>query len=156
MRTPKISKIKQRMIEETLKDFKCLLVRYREYRGDDELVKEFCSRNRNPLFDITNIQYFQTGLKSNGLIQNGGTPVNDHYIPRVKSTEIIFEELYKNPDMGVVEFTELIKKYSSTISITKDEHMKITQLTKGTGVMNYLMYEKCDIIVPGLMEHIGY
>ena len=34
--------------------------------------------------------------------------------------------------------------------------MKITQLTKGTGVMNYLMYEKCDIIVPGLMEHIGY
>jgi hypothetical protein len=58
--------------------------------------------------------------------------------------------------MSVEEFTRLIKKYSSTISITKDEHMKITQLTKGTGVMNYLMYEECGIIVPGLKEHIGY
>ena len=156
MRTPKISKLKQRMIEETLKDFKCLLVRYREYRGDDELVKEFCSRNRNPLFDITTIKYFQTGFKSNGLIQNGGTPVNDHYITRVKSTEIIFEELHNNPEMSVEEFTRLIKKYSSTISITKDEHMKITQLTKGTGVMNYLVYEQVGIEVPGLKEHIGY
>lgn len=156
MSVPKISKLKQRMIEETLKDFKCLLVRYREYRGDDELVKEFCSRNRNPLFDITTIKYFKTGFKSNGLIENGGTPVNEHYIPRVKSTEIIFEELYKNPDMGVGEFTELIKKYSSTISITKDEHTKITQLTKGTGVMNYLLYEQVGITVLGLDEYIGY
>ena len=156
MGIPKISKLKQRMIEETLKDFKCLLVRYCEYRGDDNLVKEFCSRNRNPLFDITTIKYFKTGFKSNRLIENGGTPVNEHYIPRVKSTEIIFEELYKNPDMGVEEFTELIKKYSSTILITKDEHQKITQLTKRTGVMNYLVYEQHGIIVPGLREHIGY
>lgn len=156
MGIPKISKLKQRMIEETLEDFKCLLVRYRKYRGDDELVKEFCSRNRNPLFDITTIKYFKTGFKSNGLIENGGTPVNEHYIPRVKSTEIMFEELHKNPDMEVVEFTELIKKYSSTILITKDEHQKITQLTKRTGVMNYLVYEQYGIIVPGLREHIGY
>lgn len=155
-KTPKISKLKQRMIEETLKDFKCLLVRYREYRGDDELVKEFCTRNRNPLFDITTIKYFQTGLKSNRLIKNGGVPVNDHYITRVKSTEIIFEELHSNPEMGVEEFIKLIKKYSSTISITKDEHMKITQLTKGTGVMNYLLYEQVGIEVMGLREHIGY
>ena len=155
MGTPKISKLKQRMIEETLGDFKCLLVRYRKYRGDDELVREFCSRNRNPLFDITTIKYFQTGFKSNGLVKNGGIPVNEHYIPRVKSTEIIFEELHKNPDMSVEEFTELIKKYSSTILLTKDEHKKITQLTKGTGVMNYLVYEQVGIEVPGLMEYIG-
>ena len=155
MKTPKISKLKQRMIEETLKDFKCLLSRYRDCRGNDELVKEFCSRNRNPLWDITNIQYFQTGLKSKGLIENGGTPVGEHYIPRVKSTEIIFEELHKNPDMGVDTFILLIKKYSSTISITKDEHKRITILTKGTGVMNYLLYEQVQIEVPGLMEHIG-
>ena len=156
MVVPKISKLKQRMIEETLEDFKCLLVRYRKYRGDDELVKEFCSRNRNPLFDITTIKYFQTGFKSNGLVENGGVPVNEHYIPRVKSTEIIFEELHKNPDMGVEEFTELIRKYSSTILLTKDEHKRVTQLTKGKGVMNYLVYEQHGIIVPGLKEHIGY
>jgi hypothetical protein len=154
-KTPKITKVKERMIGETLKDFKCLLVRYRECRGNEDLVKEFCSRNRNPLFDITNIQYFQTGLKSKGLIENGGVAVGEHYIPRVKSTEIIFEELHRNPDMGVEVFTYLIKKYSSTISITKDEHKRITSLTKGTGVMNYLMYEQAGIEVPGLMEYIG-
>jgi len=154
-KTPKITKVKERMIGETLKDFKCLLVRYRECRGNEDLVKEFCSRNRNPLFDITNIQYFQTGLKSKGLIENGGVAVGEHYIPRVKSTEIIFEELHRNPDMGVEVFTYLIKKYSSTISITKDEHKRITLLCKGKDVMNYLMYEQAGIEVPGLMEYIG-
>jgi hypothetical protein len=149
-----ISKLKMRMIEETLKDFKCLLVRYREYRGNGELVKEFCSRNRNPLFDITSIKYFKTGLKSEGLIKNGGIPVNEHYIPRVKSTEIIFEELHKNSDMGVEVFTYLIKKYSSTVSLTKDEHKRITVLTKGKDVMNYLMYEEAGIKVPGLEDYI--
>jgi hypothetical protein len=150
----KISILKIRMIEETLKDFKCLLVRYRECRGNPELVKEFCSRNRNPLFDITSIKYFKTGLKSEGLIKNGGIPVNEHYIPRVKSTEIIFEELHKNPDMGVEVFTYLIKKYSSTISLTKDEHRRITLLTKGKDVMNYVMYEQAGIEVIGLEEYI--
>ena len=153
-KTPKITKVKERMIGETLKDFKCLLVRYRECRGNEDLVKEFCSRNRNPLFDITNIQYFQTGLKSKGLIENGGVAVGEHYIPRVKSTEIIFEELHRNPDMGVEVFTYLIKKYSSTISLTKDEHKRITSLTKGKDVMNYLMYEEAGIEVPGLEEYI--
>jgi hypothetical protein len=68
----------------------------------------------------------------------------------------MFEELHNNPEMSVEEFTRLIRKYSSTISITKDEHTRITQLTKGTGVMNYLVYEQVGIEVPGLMEHIGY
>jgi hypothetical protein len=151
----KITKLKQRMIEETLKDFKCLLVRYREVRDNDLLLKDFFSRNRNPLWDITSIKYFQTGLKSKGLMENGGVAVNEHYIQRVKSMEIIFEELNRNPDMDVEVFISLIKKYASTISITKEEHKRITLLTKGTGVMNYLMYEKAGIEVPGLMEHIG-
>ena len=152
---PKISDLKMRMILETFKDFKCLLPRYREVKGDESLLKEFCKRNRNPLWDITNIQYFQTGLRSKGLIEDGGSPVSDHYIPRVKSTEIIFEELHKNPDMGVETFIYLIKKYSSTISLTKDEHNRITLLTRGTGVMNYLVYEQAGIEVPGLEEYIG-
>jgi hypothetical protein len=151
---PKISDLKIRMIEETLKDFKCLLVRYREVKDDELLLKEFCKRNRNPLWDITQIKYFNTGLSSKGLIDNGGTRVNEHYIPRVKSTEIIFEELHRNPEMDIDTFIYLIKKYASTISLTKDEHRRITSLTKGTGVMNYLMYERVGIEVPGLEEYI--
>jgi hypothetical protein len=154
-KTPKISKLKQRMIEETLKDFKCLLPRYREVKGDESLLKEFCSRNRNPLWDITQIKYFNTGLSSMGLIENGGKPVNEHYIQRVKSTEIIFGELNMNPEMDIETFIYLIKKYSSTVSLTKDEHKRITVLTKGKDVMNYLMYEEAGIEVPGLIEYIG-
>ena len=151
---PKITTLKMRMIVETLKDFKCLLFRYREVKNNALLLKEFCSRNRNPLFDITTIKYFRTGLKSKGLIKNGGVPTNEHFIPRVKSVEIIFGELDKNPDMDVETFIYLIKKYSSTILLTKDEHKRITLLTKGKDVMNYLMYEEAGIEVPGLEEYI--
>ena len=154
MRSSKITPLKLRMIEETLKDFKCLLVRYEEVKEDELLFKEFCSRNRNPIFDITNIKYFQTGLRSKGLIENGGEFTHEHFIPRVKSVEIIFGELYKNPDMDVETFISLIKKYSSTILLTKDEHKRITLLTKGKDVMNYLMYEEAGIEVPGLEEYI--
>lgn len=155
MKTPEISSLKRKMIVETLKDFKCLLGRYREVRGDKELLKEFCSRNRNPLWDITNIKYFQTGLMSKELMKSGGICVNEHYIPRVKSTEIIFEEIHNNSDMSVERFIYLIRKYSSTISLTKDEHKRITILNKNKGIMNYLMYEQAGIEVPGLMEYIG-
>lgn len=154
MRSAKITPLKLRMIEETLKDFKCLLVRYEEVKEDELLFKEFCSRNRNPIFDITNIKYFQTGLRSKGLIENGGEFTHEHFIPRVKSVEIIFGELYKNPDMDVETFISLIKKYSSTILLTKDEHKRITVLAKGKDVMNYLMYEEAGIEVPGLGEYI--
>jgi hypothetical protein len=151
---PKISDLKMRMIEETLKDFKCLLFRYREVKGDESLLKEFCKRNRNPLWDITSIKYFDTGLSSKGLIDNGGKPVKEHYIPRVKATEIIFGELDMNPEMDIETFISLIKKYASTISLTKDEHKRITSLTKGKDVMNYVMYEQAGIEVPGLEEYI--
>ena len=153
-KTPTISDLKMRVIEETLKDFKCLLFRYREVKGDEILLKEFCKRNRNPLFDITQINYFKTGLKSKGLIENGGDFTHEHFIPRVKSVEIIFGELDRNPDMDIETFIYLIKKYSSTILLTKDEHKRITLLTRGTGVMNYVMYEQAGIEVPGLEQYI--
>ena len=57
--------------------------------------------------------------------------------------------------MGVDEFILLIKKYSSTISITKDEHKKITSLTKNSNEINYHVYDKIGILVPGLLEHIN-
>jgi hypothetical protein len=150
----KISPLKLRKIEETLKDFKCLLVRYGEVKDNKELLREFCSRNRNPLWDITSIKYFDTGLKSKGLIEEGGNGVSDHYIQRMMSTEIIFKELNDTPDMSVSDFILLIKKYSSTVSLTKDEHKRITSLTKGKDVMNYVMYEEAGIEVDGLEEYI--
>lgn len=153
-KTSKISDLKWRMIEETFKDFKCLLFRYREVKGDSLLLKEFCKRNRNPLWDITSIKYFQTGLRSKGLIENGGEFTHEHFIPRVKAVDIIFGELDRNPEMTIDTFVYLIKKYSSTILLTKDEHKRITGLTKGTGVMNYLMYEQAGIEVPGLDMYI--
>jgi hypothetical protein len=150
----KITPLKLRKIEETLKDFKCLLVRYGEVKDNKELLREFCSRNRNPLWDITSIKYFNTGLKSKGLIEEGGNGVSDHYIQRMMSTEIIFKELNNTPDMSVSDFILLIKKYSSTVSLTKDEHKRITSLTKGKDVMNYVMYEEAGIEVDGLEEYI--
>lgn len=150
-----ITKLKLKLIEETLKDFKCLLFRYREVMNDKEFLNDFCKRNRNPLFDITTINYFRTGLKSKEFIENGGVPVYDHYIQRVKSTEIIFRELNNNPDMDINKFIGLIRKYASTIVLTKDEHKKVTTISKSKKTMNYLVYEEAGIEVDGLMELIN-
>ena len=46
-------------IYEHWKDMKCLLTRYREFKHDEEAVKNFCSRYRNPFFDISNIKFFK-------------------------------------------------------------------------------------------------
>ena len=70
------------------------------------------------------------------------------------STEIIFKELNDSPDMSIFDFILLVKKYSSTVSLTKEEHKKITLLTKGKDIMNYLMYEQAGIEVIGLEEYI--
>ena len=51
-------------IEETLEDFKVLLVRYRSIKGDENKLKQFFVRNRNPIWDITNCKFFKTGLMS--------------------------------------------------------------------------------------------
>ena len=152
----KISKKKLIQIEETLKDFKALIPRFKEIKDNPILLKMFCSRNRNPLYDITGISYFKTGLVSEGLIKSGGKGVDDHYIQRTFSMKIIFNLLCENPNMGVDEFILLIKKYSSTISITKDEHKKITLLTRNTNEINYHVYNKIGILVPGLLEHINF
>jgi hypothetical protein len=151
----KISEKKIIQIEETLKDFKSLIPRFKEIKDNPILLKMFCSRNRNPLWDITSISYFKTGLVSEGLIKSGGKGVDDHYIQRAFSMKIIFNLLCENPNMGVDEFILLIKKYSSTILITKDEHKKITSLTRNTNEINYHVYDKIGILVPGLLEHIN-
>jgi hypothetical protein len=88
----KITKLKLRRIEETLKDFKCLLPRFNEVKNDRILLKDFCSRNRNPIWDLTNIKYFKTGLKSERLIESGEKGKDEHYIQRSLCMEIIFRK----------------------------------------------------------------
>jgi|688.fasta_scaffold394517_2 hypothetical protein len=150
----KISPLKLRKIEETLKDFKCLVVRFNEVRNDRVLLREFCSRNRNPIWDLTNIKYFKTGLKSDGLIQSGGKGVDDHYIQRSLCMEIIFGKLSENPDMSVEGFIELLRKYSSTILLTEKEHRDVTLYTRNNEEVNYMVYDKVGIKVGGLKDII--
>ena len=124
-----ISKLKMLKIGETLKDFKCLIPRFNEVKNDKVLLRDFCSRNRNPIWDLTNINYFKTGLKSEGLIQSGGKGVDDHYIQRSRCMEIIFRELDSNPDMSVDYFIDILRIYSSTVLLSEKEHRDITVYT---------------------------
>jgi hypothetical protein len=74
----KISKLKMLKIEETLKDFKCLVPRFNEVKEDKVLLKEFCMRNRNPIWDLTTytkntdimnyVAYDKVGIKVDGLM----------------------------------------------------------------------------------------
>ena len=150
-----ISKLKMFKIEETLKDFKCLLPRFNEVKDNRILVKEFCKRNRNPIWDLTNIKYFKTGLKSDGLIELGGKGKDEHYIQRSLCMEIIFRKLSENPDMSVEGFIDLLRMYSSTVQLTEKEHKEITLYTRNTDIMNYMVYDKVGIQVKGLMDIIN-
>jgi len=149
-----ISKLKMLKIGETLKDFKCLIPRFNEVKNDKVLLRDFCSRNRNTIWDLTNINYFKTGLKSEGLIQSGGKGVDDHYIQRSRCMEIIFRELDSNPDMSVDYFIDILRIYSSTVLLSEKEHRDITVYTKNKGVMNYMVYDEIGIKIKGLSDII--
>lgn len=138
--------------EETLKDFKCLLHRYREVKSDTKLYKMFMTRNRNPLWDLSNSAELRTGLKSKSVIQTGKKGVDDHFIQRSKAMKNIFFEIDCNPDMTLDQFILLIRKYSSTIELTKEEHNKVTSLSKSRDVLNYQVYTELGIEIDGLDE----
>jgi hypothetical protein len=141
-------------VEETLKDFLCLVPRYLEVKGNDVLYDMFLSRNRNPLFDLTNTKFWYTGLSSNG-VKGGGKIVHDHYVPRKIAMGYIMDELCKNPFIGVDDFVLLCKKYASTISLTEQEHSLVTLRAKNTGKCNYEFYSECGIIIEGLDKFVG-
>jgi hypothetical protein len=70
-------------VQETLEDFKVLLVRYKQVKDDEIRLKSFFVRNRNPLWDLTNCKFFKTGLLSEGAkIVFKEDLVDDHYIQR--------------------------------------------------------------------------
>lgn len=141
-------------IEETLEDFKALLPRYRKLNNQSEKLKKFFVRNRNPLWDISNAKFFKTGLKSDGC-ETLNDLVDDHYIQRSKAIKFIFSELDKNEKLNLNEFILLLRKFCSTVKLTKDEHNKVTQIAKqNPDYLNYEIYSMCNIKVQGLSDLI--
>ena len=106
-------------VEETLKDFICLVPRYLEVKNNPVLYDMFLSRNRNPLFDLTLNKFWETGLSSNGFKLGQGKKVKDHYIPRKLAMGFIMRELSLNPNISLDEFIDLCKKYASTVNLTE-------------------------------------
>jgi hypothetical protein len=143
-------------IEETLEDFKVLLTRYRSIKGNETKLKKFYVRNRNPIWDVTNCKYFKTGLMSEDAKNTPLTKqVDDHYIQRSKAMRFIFSELDKDEDMSVDRFIELLKKYCSTVVLSKDEHSMVTVIgNKNPTYLNYESYLACKIQVDGLSDHM--
>jgi hypothetical protein len=141
-------------IEETLEDFKVLLTRYRSIKGNETKLRQFYTRNRNPIWDVTNCNYFKTGLMSEDAKKTSRkNQVNDHYIQRAKAMRFIFSELDKDEDMNVDRFIELLKKYCSTVALSKDEHIMVTALAKKNPTyLNYESYLACKIQVNGLSD----
>jgi hypothetical protein len=152
----KLKENQRTKIGETMKDFKCLLSRYMELKNDDEKLKLFFTRNRNPIWDITNTKFFKTGLKSERS-QNllNKDLVDDHFIQRSKSLKFIFSEMEKNIDMDLDTFIILVKKLCSTVKLTKDEHSIVTQFAKKNPTyLNYETYLACNIKIDGLSDFI--
>jgi hypothetical protein len=141
-------------IQETLEDFKVLLSRYRKIKTDGTKIKQFFVRNRNPIWDITNCKFFKTGLMSDNSKHVSTTQlVDDHYIQRSKAMKFIFSELDKDEDMGLDKFIPLLKKYCSTVKLTKDEHINVTKFAKQNPTyLNYETYLACNIQIDGLSD----
>jgi F0F1-type ATP synthase delta subunit len=150
----KLNKNQLENISETLKDFKSLIPRYIEVKNDDNLLKKFCVRNRNPVWDLTSAKYFDTGLISEASKkQPKKNLVSDHYIQRSRATKFIFDELVSNPNITTEEFVKLIKKYCSIVKLTKEEHDMVTTFAnKNKEYLNYEIYVACGIKIVGLSD----
>jgi hypothetical protein len=150
----KLNKNQLSNIEETLKDFKALLPRYRSLKDDEIKSKQFFVRNRNPIWDITNCKYFKTGLMSEDAKDLPLTQlVDDHYIQRSKAMRFIFSELDRDENMTMDKFISLLKKYCSTVKLSKDEHSKVTVIAKQNPTyLNYESYLACKIQINGLSD----
>jgi hypothetical protein len=140
-------------INEAFECYKKLLNRYSELRNDPKALNRFYSMCRNPLFDITGISYFRTGLMSNAAAkcQEKCYTSQDHFIQRTKALKYIFRDMAKNPNMTLEQFIALVKKYCSTVTLTKEEHRSVTTYgRKHKDMTNVKIYKKLGIKVTGL------
>lgn len=142
--------------QETFEDFKVLLIRYKQVKDDEIKLKSFFVRNRNPLWDLTNVKFYKTGLLSEEAKKvDKKDLVNDHYIQRSKGLKFVFSELEKDPNMDLESFINLVKKYTSTVKLSKEEHSKVTAFAKKNPTyLNYETYFACGIKVEGLSDII--
>ena len=142
--------------QETFEDFKVLLTRFNQVKNDETKLRAFFVRNRNPLWDLTNCKFYKTGLMSEGAKKlEKKDLVNDHYIQRSKGLKFVFAELDRDPKMSLESFINLVKKYSSTVKLSKEEHSKVTSFAKKNPTyLNYETYLACGIKVEGLSDII--
>lgn len=142
--------------QETLEDFKVLLKRYQQVKNDETKSRAFFVRNRNPLWDLTNCKFFKTGLFSEGTnLVDKNNLVDDHYIQRSKGLRFVFDELEKDPNMSLEMFIKIVKKYSSTVKLSKEEHARVTSFAKKNPTyLNYETYLACGIKINGLSDII--
>jgi hypothetical protein len=83
--------------QETLEDFKVLLIRYQQVKNDENKLRAFFVRNRNPLWDLTGCKFYKTGLLSKEAKKlDKKDLVDDHYIQRSKGLKFVFAELEKD------------------------------------------------------------
>lgn len=152
--TAKLNRNQLSKIEETLEDFKVLLIRYRNIQGNENKLKQFFVRNRNPIWDVTNCKFFKTGLMSEAAKDiELNQLVDDHFIQRSKAMRFIFSELDKNENMELNQFIQLLKKYCSTVKLSKEEHSKVTVVAKQNPTyLNYESYLACKIQIDGLSD----
>lgn len=143
-------------VQETFEDFKVLLIRYKQIKNDDVKLRSFFVRNRNPLWDLTNIKFYKTGLLSEEAKKVSKKDlVDDHYIQRSKGLKYIFSDLEKDPNMDLNTFINIVKKYSSTVKLTKEEHSVVTKFAKKNPTyLNYETYVACGINIDGLSDII--
>jgi hypothetical protein len=142
--------------QETFEDFKVLLTRFNQVKNDETKLRAFFVRNRNPLWDLTNCKFYKTGLMSEGAKKlEKKDLVDDHYIQRSKGLKFVFAELDRDPKMSLESFINLVKKYSATVKLSKEEHSKVTSFAKKNPTyLNYETYLACGIKVEGLSDII--
>ena len=142
-------------INEAFESYKVLVVRYANLRNDPKALKRFLSMHRNPLFDITGNAYFKTGLMSATAMKCDDRCLvsQDHFIQRTKALKFIFRDLAKNPNMTLEQFIAIVKKYCSTVTLTKEEHRRVTVYgRKHRDMTNVKIYKKLKIKIQGLGE----
>ena len=142
--------------QETFEDFKVLLARFNQVKDDETKLRAFFVRNRNPLWDLTKCKFYKTGLMSEDAKNlDKKYLVDDHYIQRSKGIKFVFVELDKNPEMSLESFIQIVKKYTSTVKLSKQEHSKVTSFAKKNPTyLNYETYLACGIKVEGLSDII--
>jgi hypothetical protein len=54
--------------------------------------------------------------------------------------------------MSTEDFINILKKYSSTVKLTKEEHKKVTTLSRYRNEYNYQLYDELGIEVDGIED----